>query len=146
MAKFRYRMQNILNIKEKLEEQEKQKFAVLRQKLTEEEQLLAHLEEKKELLAQEARRMREDKLNILEIKENTAAREYMDDQIKQQLMRVRIAEKNLDAARMRMQRAMQERKVQEKLKEHAFEEFLQEENRNELKEIDELTSYVYGKK
>ena len=34
----------------------------------------------------------------------------------------------------------------EKLKEKAFEKFLQEENAKESKEIDELVSFTYGKK
>ena len=41
---------------------------------------------------------------------------------------------------------MQERKTHEKLKEKAFEQFLQEEKQRESKEIDELTSYTYGQR
>ena len=41
---------------------------------------------------------------------------------------------------------MQERKAQEKLKEKAFEAFLQDENAKESKEIDELVSFTYGRK
>ena len=48
--------------------------------------------------------------------------------------------------RLALQNAMQERKIQEKLYENAFEEFKQEENARESKEIDELVSYVYGQR
>lgn len=41
---------------------------------------------------------------------------------------------------------MKERKTQETLREKAFEEFMQEENRQESKTVDELTSYTYGRK
>ena len=37
-----------------------------------------------------------------------------------------------------------ERKTQDKLKEHAFDEFKAELGRQEAKEIDELTSYTHG--
>lgn len=146
MARFRYRMQNILDIKSKLEEQEKNNFAVAQRKLAEEEDLLQIVVKKRELLAEEARRMRGAALNVLELKENEYARKYADEQVKRQQLNVVVAEKNAEVARLKMQKAIQERKVHDKLKEHAFEEFLQEENAAEIKEIDQLTSYVHGKK
>lgn len=146
MAKFRYRMQNILDIKSKLEEQEKNNFATAQRKLAEEEELLKTALGKRERLAEEARQMRGAALNVLELKENEYARKYADEQVKKQQLNVLVAEKNVEVARLRMQKAIQERKVHDKLKEHAFEEFLQEENAAEIKEIDELTSYTHGKK
>lgn len=145
MAIFRYRMQNILNLKENLENQEKQNFALMRLKLNEEEEKLAAEKERRLILENEAKQMRKGPVNILKIKENEAQLKYQDEMIKAQVLRVRIAEKNLDAARLKMQRAIQEREIHEKLKERAFEEFLEEEKQNEAKEIDQLTSYTYGK-
>ena len=46
----------------------------------------------------------------------------------------------------RLTEIMKDRKTHEKLKEKAFEQFLQDENARESKEIDELTSYRHGKK
>ena len=146
MARFIYKMQNILNIKEKLEEQEKQNFALMRVKLTEEEDKLAALKDRRNAVAEEGKKMREDKINILSIKENTALASFLDEQIKGQSIKVMAAEKNLENARVRMQNAIQERKIHEKLKENAFDEFIKEEGMKEAKEIDELTSYVYGQK
>lgn len=59
-------------------------------------------------------------------------------------MRVRIAEKNLDKARQKLNDAMQERKTYEKLKENAFEQFKLEINDEEKKEIDQLVSFKYN--
>lgn len=146
MAIFRYGMQNVLNIKEKLEEQEKQNFAMMRVRLTEEEEKLEALKVRREQVALEGKKMREDKIDILSIKENTALASYIDEEIKGQRVKVMAAEKNLENARKRMQDAMQERKIHEKLRENAFEEFMKEEGIKEAKEIDELTSYVYGQK
>lgn len=146
MAIFRYRMQNVLNIKEKLEEQEKQNFALMRTRLTEEEEKLSALKERRDFIASEGRRMREDKIDILSIKENTALASFIEEQIKGQTMKVMAAEKNLENARVRMQNAISERKIHEKLKENAFDDFMKEEGMKEAKEIDELTSYVYGQK
>ncbi|MDE6712647.1 MAG: flagellar export protein FliJ [Lachnospiraceae bacterium] len=146
MARFRYRMQNILDIKSKLEEQEKNNFATAQRRLAEEEELLKTAIGKRDRLAEEARRMRGETLNILELKENEYARKYAEEQVKKQQLNVVVAQKNVEVARLRMQKAIQERKIHDKLKEHAFEEFLQEENAAELKEIDQLTSYTHGKK
>ena len=52
-------------------------------------------------------------------------------------MKVMAAEKNLENARVKMQNAIAERKIHEKLKENAFDEFIKEEGMKEAKEIDE---------
>ena len=70
----------------------------------------------------------------------------MDEYIREQEKRVQKAQELLERARVRLQEVMMERKTHEKLREKAFEEFLQEESRRESKEIDELTSYTYGQK
>ena len=146
MAIFKYKMQNILNIKSKLEEQEKMNFAMMRIKLNEEEEALELLKKRRQELEEEGRRLRLENINVLELKENEASVRYQDECIKAQILKVRTAQKNLEAARVRMQQAMQEREIHEKLREKAFDAFLQEERIREAKEIDELTSYTYGKK
>ena len=64
--------------------------------------------------------------------------------VKNQAVRVRLAEKNVETAMMKLTVAVKERKVQEKLKEKAFEEFLHELNAQEMKEIDEVVSFNYN--
>ena len=146
MARFQYKMQNILDIKEKLEGQEKQQFALQNQKLLEEEEKMKRLEERRNQLIAEGKAMRSGVIHIQDIKDNTATKQYIDEQIKLQLMNVKAAQKNVEIARIRMQKAMQERQIHEKLREKAFAEFLQEESKKEAIEIDELTSFTYGKK
>ena len=65
--------------------------------------------------------------------------------VRRQMVEVHKAEKELEDARNRLKTVMQERKVQEKLREKAFEEFKQELAEAETKEIDELVSYTYNK-
>ena len=60
-----------------------------------------------------------------------------------QMMNVHVAEKNVEAARLKLNEVMMERKTHEKLKEQAFEVFKQEMQYAENKEIDELVSYTY---
>lgn len=146
MAKFRYRMQSILEIKKKLEEQAKNEFAAARAALNEEEDKLEQLKKRKEAYEDEGRTLRENTLNIMDIIENKEALLRMDEFIADQQLNVKRAQDRMEEARLALQTAMQESKTQEKLREKAFEQFVKEENTRESKEIDELVSYTYGRK
>lgn len=146
MSKFVYRMQSILEIKKKLEEQAKNNFAAARAALTEEEEKLQVLEERKSGYEQAGRALRESTLNVMDILENKEAILRMEEFIELQKLEVARAEERLEQARIALQLAMQESKTHEKLREKAFEEFVHEENAKEAKEIDELVSYTYGQK
>ena len=146
MAKFIYRMQSILDIKEKMVEQARMEFAAARMHLTEEEEKLQSLIERKEAYEEKGRELRQDSLKVMEIMENRDAIARMQEFIIWQKIQVKRAEERLEAARIKLQIAMQESKTQEKLKEKAFEEFMREENAREAKEVDELVSYTHGRK
>jgi flagellar FliJ protein len=139
-------MQNILNLKLKLEEQQKMEFAAARKRLDEEEDKLHLLFRRKEGYEEEGRRLREDNLNVQDILDNRNALLQMDDYIAFQRIQVSKAEAKLEEERQKLQEAVQERKIQEKLRENAFEVFVREENARESKEVDELVSYTYGQK
>ena len=145
MARFIYRMQSILDIKTKMEEQAKMEFAAARMRLDEEEEKQRVLEERKNAYEEKGRMLRRDSLKVPEIMENQDAMARMDEFIALQQKNVEKAQQQLEEARVSLQMAMQESKTQEKLKEKAFEEFIHEENVREAKEVDELTSYVYGR-
>ncbi|MBP5194909.1 MAG: flagellar export protein FliJ [Lachnospiraceae bacterium] len=144
MAKFNYRLQNILNLMVNFEEQAKQNFAERRRILSDEEERLENLTTEQERLEKYARELRTGDIDIKKIIENKYEQKYVEDEIKKQKVKVNVARKNLEAARVRMEDAVKERKIHEKLRENAFEYFMEEESAKELMEIDGLTSYVYG--
>ncbi len=146
MSVFRYKMQNILNIKLQLEEQARMQFAAARARLNEEEEKLRALYERRQMYVDEGIRFRQDSISVLDLKNNERAVAKMDEYIKEQKMNIRIAEKNVEQAREKMTSVIIERKSHEKLKEKAFEEFMEEEKAAESKEIDQLTSYTYTAK
>lgn len=146
MARFRYKMQSILDIKEKLEGKAKQDFAAANKKLQEEVEKLEQLKARKEQYLEEGIRLRSEMLDIQKMKENKMAVLKMDEYIQMQLMEIRKASKAVEAARAVLQEVMQERKVHEKLRDNAFQDFLKEEQANENKEIDQLTTYTHGQK
>ncbi|MBP9000583.1 flagellar export protein FliJ [Lacrimispora saccharolytica] len=144
MAKFIYRMQNILDIKLKMEDQAKASFAEANKELLIQEEKLEGLIRRREEYELEGQRLRLEKLNVIKLKDNSRALQVMKDMIKAQEMVVSIARDKVELARRKLQVAMQERKTQEKLKENAFEEFKHELNSEESKEVDELVSYRFG--
>lgn len=144
MARFRYSMQSILNIKLKLETQAKQEFSMARAALDQEEERLAALHERKDEYERQGAELLSGKLKLREIGENKAAIRCMEDYIAHQQINVNMAREKLEAARERLMTVQMERKTHETLKEKAFEAFLVEERRQESKEIDQLTSYTYG--
>lgn len=146
MAKFRYRMQNVLNIKLSMERQAKQQYAEASAKLREEEEKLNVLLRRKFEYEQKARELLKDSLNVREISQNNEAITRMEEFIIQQRRAVQTAMKNVEKARQKMTEVMQERKTHERLREKAFDEFLVEEKQHESKEIDELVSYTYGQR
>ena len=146
MAKFQYRMQSILNIKLKMEEQAKMQFAQAQAKVNEEEAKLLKLKNRKSAYEQNLKELLLKKLDLLKIDELQNAVMRMDEYIEAQKQEVDKAYRVLEKERQKLTEVMIERKSHEKLKENAFEQFLQDLNSAEGKEVDELTSYTYGQK
>ena len=145
MGKFRYRMQSILNIKVKLEEQEKNTFAVRNKELSDEEEKLSNLNDALQKLEQSGKELLlSDKLCIFKIEENKKMIKFMNERIRAQGIQVRMAKKKVEEQRRVMINAIQDRKTQDILRENAFQQFVVEQNKEENKQIDELTSYRYG--
>jgi flagellar FliJ protein len=137
-------MENLLQVKQKLEDQMKIAYGNARLKLTQEEEKLEQLKKKKVLLEEDLRSLRSGRLNLLNIRQCELYIDFTNTAIKQQTMAVKNAAQRLEVARIRLNDAMTERKTQERLKEKAWGEYLLEFEAEEKKEIDELNSYNYS--
>lgn len=146
MAVFRYKMQGILDIKEKLENEAKQEFAQANMRLENEKQKLIELQKRRSVYMEEGVRLRMSLIDVRKIRENKMAVLKMDDYIRDQMKEINKAAKAVEKARITLQELMKERKAHEKLKENAFQDFLKEEQAEESKAIDELTTYTHGQK
>lgn len=146
MAKFRYRMQSILDIKYQLETQAKMELGKAQMALNEEQEKLHRLIDRKADYLEEGRRLRENAISVNDLRDNRNAVLIMDDLIVAQRIEVAKAAEVVELARQKLTEIMQERKMHEKLKEKALLEFLEEEKRAEAKVVDELTSYTYGQR
>lgn len=146
MAVFRYKMQNVLNIKLQLENQANMEYGMKLAKLREEEDKMQVLQDKKQAYIDKGLELLTGILDTLEIAANKASVIKMDEYIGLQQEAIEEAEDQVELARRKLTMAMQERKIHERLRENALEAFLQEEKEKEKKEIDELTSFTYGQK
>lgn len=136
-------MQSILDIKYKLEEQEKTAYGIAAQKLQEENKKLQQLMLRRMEYEKRAKELAVGKIDVRAINENKHAIDTMKSLIRDQIMQVHVAEKQVELARKRLQAVMVERKAHEKLREKAFEQFRAELAAEEAKEIDQLVSFTY---
>ena len=145
MAKFIYKMQSLLNIKEKLEDQAKTAYGLARAALNEEEAKLAGLIARKNQYIEDKRQEMSSSINVHELTQLEHAIKSMEYRIAEQVLVVKQAEKNVALAQAKLENAMMERKIQEKLRENALEQFKQEMEAAEQQEINELVTFRFGK-
>ena len=145
MAKFIFKMQNILDVKLKLEDQAKSVYASAIGKLEEEKEKKRLLDQRKKDYENKLTSMMYEKLQVMEIRQLEEAVEVIKYRIQEQMIAIKSAELRVEQARIALNVAMVERKTYEKLKEKEFEEFKREVNAQEKKEIDELVSYTFSK-
>ena len=126
MTKFVYRMQNILDIKIKLENQEKIAFGLANAKLAEEQEKLQKILVQRAGYERQARELMKGTLHVQDIRECRRAIDTMKSLQRTQMMNVHAAEKNVELTRKRLNDVMIERKTHEKLREKAFEQFKKE--------------------
>lgn len=146
MAKFKYRMQNILDIKTKLETQAQNEYGIANRKYLEEQAALQELMIRR---VEYEKRLKELVEGTLDIKSINNARNDVNNiktLVRRQMMEVHKAEIVLEKTRNELNEKMKERKTHEKLKEHALDEFKADLQMAETKEIDELVSYTFNGK
>ena len=123
MAKFLYSMQNVLDIKERLETQAKTEYAEMNNRLFIEEETMKRLGKRLDSYENLARSSASERLDIMEMRRCNEAIDIIKNQMTQQAVRIRIAQRNVDNAMKKLTEAVQDRKIHEKLKEKAFEQF-----------------------
>ena len=146
MARFSFRLQTYLSVKEQIEEQKKNEYGRALRKLERERQ-------KKRLMEQELFENIQLFKNGLaravvpgDIRRYNSRIELLKVQIAEQELRIKEAERRAEEKRLDLIEAMKERKALETVKERNHEEFLKEEQRVEQTVSDGIVSYQYAKK
>lgn len=144
MKKFRYNMQNILDVKYRLEEVAKGEYSVAQGLLNEELRKLDLLYSQLREYEEELTHLVSGKLDFREITFQENAIEHKKNMIKEQKKNVIAAEKVVEKARKKLNEVMVERKTHELLKEKSLEQYMKDLNKEEAGEVDELVSFRYN--
>ena len=146
MAKFVYKMQNILDIKLKLESQAKIAYGIANQKYLAEQKTLQKLLIRRAGYEKALKDLMTGTIDVRQVGHARADVNTMKTLVRRQMIVVHKAELELEEARKKLNEVMMERKTHEKLRERAFEKFKEEIKATESKEIDELVSFTYSSK
>ena len=144
MARFNFRLQQYLGIKEQIEEQKELEYAKALRKVQEERELLERLIDMRlneiEMLKKQINR----RIEPITIRRHNNTIEKLKHNIIAQRERLAAAEAFAEKKRLELIEAMKERKTIERVRENALEVYKEEEKAQEFKQIDELVSFKYA--
>lgn len=138
MGKFIFRFDTILNTKEKIEEDRKNKLGISMQKLALEQQHLETLFQKKNELLNSWKEKSQKTVKISQLRNLSQNLDLMKNIIDKQLNVVKQSELEAENRRKDLLEASKQKKVFEKLKEKDYEEH----KYNQLKKEDALTDEI----
>lgn len=144
MAKFRYSMENILRIKERLEEQKRMELGQAMVVYQDEQNSQLAIEHKQKIYLDEFYGQQNQLTNGASLKAMSQQLSYYEKMLKEQKLLVKKALDQVEFKREALKKALEERKVQEKLKEHAYEGYLEDEKLKEQQMLDEVVGYRYA--
>ena len=140
MRRFNFRLQSILNLKEKKLEDERLKLAGIISVLESQKDILLEMNEKKEYL--EAQLENITNSQVLDIQNVVGYKNFLNrttQDIKMQFEIIKKTQFELEEQQIKVNEAYREVKVLEKLKEKQYKKFLFEYEQTQIKEIDDIT-------
>lgn len=144
LRRFKFRLQSVLNLKEKRLEDERIALAQILRVLEDQKDTLLSLNDKKEQIEKSFDNA--NKEAALDIQNIVNARNYLEkisNEIKTQFEIIKKTQIEFDEQTQKVNEAYKELKVLEKLKEKQYEEFLKEFRQNETKELDDIVISRY---
>ena len=141
MRRFKFRLQSVLNIKEKKLEDERLKLGEIVSTLEAQKDVLLELSDKKENLKNRLNATLEN--SILDIQFVVGHKNYLErleQDIKTQFEIIKKTQIQLEEQQIQVNEAYKEVKVLEKLKEKQYKNFLFEYEQNQIKELDDITN------
>ncbi|NLM74489.1 MAG: flagellar export protein FliJ [Clostridiaceae bacterium] len=141
MARFVFRLQSFLNLKEQLEKNVKNELGVANQKLQQEKIKLRRIKEDIDTYSDKFRSACTGSIEPEKIKELKIYLEHLYNNEQKQKLNVKREQQNVDKIREKLISIMRDKKVLENLREKNFQEFLSELEKGEQLLADELVSY-----
>ena len=146
MKKFRFKLETVLNVKEKREEQLKHELLKLQALKVQEEQLLSEVKEKRAYISREKSNENKKGTDIQSLINFEQYLGVLLKKIDDTQKNIKVLEKKADIKREEVVEASREKKVFEKLKEKQFGEFQRVVNENEQKVLDEMAVSKFNRK
>jgi flagellar FliJ protein len=134
-------MNSLLNLREQLEKDTKNRMAVAMSKLRDEQEKLEHILLEKDAVAEELNRSSSAGITVGNIRRFNAYISHLREKAYTQEDVVKQRTKYADKIREELIKAMQEKKILKKLRERQYAEFLKTVSRKEQVAVDELISY-----
>lgn len=143
MAKFIFKMEQLLNIKRQLEASVKNELANAIRSLEYEKQLLKDLESSRIDYKNDIKQSMQEGIAVQKLKEFNAFMEALDTKIINQKKEVKDAQKVVDNIREKLVSVVKEKKILEKLKEKKYQEYILEQQKKDELELSEIANYKY---
>ena len=141
MARFKFRLQSVLTIKEKVEDLKKNEFGKAVSALAEAQRVLAEMEAARGRCIDDFRREIDVGIDPAAFARYNQFLDNVKLAIKRQEFVVEQCEIFVEQKRQELVEAMRDKKTLETLRENDFEEFLIEEKKLEQKVVDEIVSF-----
>jgi flagellar FliJ protein len=145
MAAYKFKLQKLLDYKTDIEEEKKNELSLALKRLEEEKQKLEELKQKQKEMNNTFQEKSSSGMTANELKLLANYIDYYKRSIKQQKVRIKMAEDYLESCREELIKATQEKKMMEKLKEIDYKKYLYGEQKKEEKLVDDLVSFKESK-
>ncbi|OHW62756.1 flagellar biosynthesis chaperone [Andreesenia angusta] len=146
MAKFKFGLQRVLEIKEKFEDEKKNSYAEQKKKLEEENLKLEKLKVDMEQIRTERNSASGESMKIRELSYYGNYIRGLSSMIEVQNTRVEEKEQTVESAREELLEATKDRRILENLKLRSLEQYKYELKQEEDKLTDQFVSYSSSKK
>ena len=141
VGNYTFSMEKVLDWRSDTEEEKKKQLGQVQQNKQQQETLLQRL-------ISENIKINNDSLTTLRIdvlRRQNLYKDMIDEKIIHQKNIVHKAEKDVEVARVELMEAHKDRKVMEKLKEKEYTFTMEQEKREEQKQLDEMATLSFGK-
>jgi flagellar FliJ protein len=136
----------LLGVREQIESQKEIEYGQALRRLEEERQTRRRLLAQKEEQIVHFRQSLDAEINPAGIRRYNNMIERLKQRIMEQEIRIEAAEAYAEKKRLELVEAMKQRKMLDSIKEHRYEDYLQDEKLEEQKLVDQLVSYTYAER
>lgn len=141
MAGYKFKLQNILKLKEGIEKDKMNEFGAANQRFEHEKLKLEQLHAEMYNICSNIEKTAAEGVSVAELIQQQQFKDFYKYSISNQIVKTNMAEEHLDNCRQDLVKAVQERKIMEKLKEIDQDKYKYTEMKNEEKLIDDLVSF-----